>query len=116
VDVGADPSRVQGMSETFAHVREDMEQMGRIYRKIQEVYGNRVSIVYLDPRNHFSIAGYLIRQWKTRKIGVSDLFKSVFFGIRRGAVFYNGKWLNQDQLTEVDVILRRIELVREKGD
>lgn len=90
-----------------------MDTLGQIYRNIADYYGNDVSVVYLDPRNHLSIAGYLIKQCRHGKIGITELAKSLLFGIRRMAVFYNGKWINSDQETSADLILARIKELHE---
>jgi hypothetical protein len=103
------------MTDTFADVREEMEQIGEIYRKIYELYGEELSITYLDPRNHFSIIAYLLRKWKAGSIRFPEMCKSLFFGIRRGAFFYNGHWINPDQSLDKQKILQNIQWIREKG-
>ncbi|HEU5139994.1 MAG TPA: hypothetical protein VFT51_08475 [Bacillales bacterium] len=103
------------MSDTFSEVRVEMEQIGAVYREIEDVYGDDVSVIYLDPRNHFSIAAYLLKQWKTGSIGVQEFCRSLFCGIRRGSFFYNGRWINRDQTLNKEKILTRVQAIREKG-
>ncbi|HEX7064826.1 MAG TPA: hypothetical protein VF199_07135 [Bacillales bacterium] len=104
------------MGDTFSEVRVEMEQIGAVYRKIDEVYGDGISILFLDPRNHFSIAAYLLKQWKKGSIGFQEFGRSLFLGIRRGAFFYNGLWINSDQTLNKDEILTRVQAIREKGE
>lgn len=91
-----------------------MEVLGKIYRQIMTHYGDKVNVVYLDPRNHLSIAGYLLKQSQSGNIGISGLLKSIFFGIRRMAVFYNGTWVNPDKETDACEILKRIQNLHDK--
>ncbi|HEX7065772.1 MAG TPA: hypothetical protein VF199_11950 [Bacillales bacterium] len=104
------------MSDTFSEVRVEMEQIGAVYREVEDVFGDDVSVIYLDPRNHFSIAAYLLKQWKRGTIGFQEFCRSLFFGIRRGAFFYNGRWINRDQTLNKEKILARVKAIREKGE
>ncbi|HET7628851.1 MAG TPA: hypothetical protein VFK44_10725 [Bacillales bacterium] len=105
-----------GMADTFQHVRNDMGEVGAIYRNIRATYGESVSIVLLDPRNHFSIAAYLLKHWRRRKIGTTSLLRSLLFALRRKAVFYNGSWLNPDGVTNAEIIVERMESMRNEGE
>lgn len=103
------------MSDTFVDVRAEMEQIGVVYRRIHQQYGDEIDVTYLDPRNNFAILGYLLRRWKGRFIHFPEFCKSLFFGIRRGAFFYNGHWMNPDQTIDGGKILAQIKGIREKG-
>lgn len=93
-----------------------MEQIGRIYRDVRQMYENDISVTYMDPRNHFAIAGYLLGHWKNGSLRPADLLRSFCFGIHRGAVFYNGFWLNPDRSLDEREIVERIERIRRKGE
>ncbi|WP_158736194.1 hypothetical protein [Alteribacillus sp. YIM 98480] len=101
------------MHDTFKDVREEMEEIGIVYRDIRNKYGDETEIIYLDPRNTFSILVYFLRHWKAGSISFSELCKAICFGIRRSSFFYNGRWLNPDKTWKRDELLHKLEEIRQ---
>ncbi|MFB4164923.1 hypothetical protein ACE1TI_14105 [Alteribacillus sp. JSM 102045] len=100
------------MQDTFKDIRSEMEEIGVLYRELRALYGDEIEIIYLDPRNTFSIIGYFLRHWKAGSIRFSECCKAVFFEVRRCSFFYNGQLLNPDKTWEKEKLLQKLEEVR----
>lgn len=85
----------------------------RIYRRLRDIYGDRLAINMVDPKNTIAIVGYLIRSWRTGHVSGAQAAKNLALGIRPGAWFYNGSWLNPDKTTAEGEILDRVHRARE---
>ncbi|MGM7700190.1 hypothetical protein ACSVDE_00625 [Pseudalkalibacillus sp. Hm43] len=83
------------MSDQFEEDIHEMRETGKVYQEIVERFGDRLDVIYVDPRNTISIMDYMFRQLKRRQIGFTAMIKNTFWGSRRGAVFLNGHWMNQ---------------------
>lgn len=93
------------MDDQFQDDINEMRETGKIYQQIAERYGDRVNVVYVDPRNTISIIDYMFRQLRYKRIGFLSMLKNTFLGSRRGAVFLNGHWLNRHSSTDEDLIM-----------
>lgn len=80
----------------------------RIYRQLRDTYGDRLDINMVDPKNTIAIVRYLIGSWRKKQISAAQVGRNVALGIRPGAWFYNGRWLNPDGSTTEEAILDRI--------
>jgi hypothetical protein len=81
------------MQDTFSHHKAERENIGKVYRTIEEMFKEDVSIELLDPRNVICIASYFFRQVKHRKIGIREALFHLMKNIKREAVFINGTYV-----------------------
>ncbi|MFG6121176.1 hypothetical protein [Thalassobacillus sp. B23F22_16] len=81
------------MSDDFKHHEQDRIDMGRIYRQILIDYGDKVNIIFLDPRNLLSIAGYFITQANKGNISWLEGLSHFFLHIKFNAIFIDGQYL-----------------------
>lgn len=90
------------------------DDTGRIYRRLRQMLSDSLEINMVDPKNTIAIVGYLLRSWTKRHISARQFARDLVFGIRPGAWFYNGNWLNQDGAT-ADEILDRVIREQDHG-
>ncbi len=81
-----------------------MEDIGVLYQQIVKEYGDQMDLIYADPRNLISIAAYMLGQVLHGKIGLLEVVKNLFWRARRGAVFLNGRWLNDRTRTNEEIL------------
>ena len=81
------------MKETFKENRMERELIGRFYRKINQEYGEKVNVQFVDPRNLLFIWIYFFQQIKRNNISFLRMLKNVYFHIKRDAVFINGTYV-----------------------
>ncbi|WP_408009537.1 hypothetical protein ACJROX_04345 [Pseudalkalibacillus sp. A8] len=92
------------MNDQFADDRKEMEEIGILYQQIVNEYGDQMDLVYADPRNLISIAAYMFGHVRHGKIGLLEVMKNLFWRARRGAVFLNGRWLNDRARTNEEIL------------
>ncbi|WP_261130152.1 hypothetical protein [Bacillus sp. Marseille-Q3570] len=97
------------MSDQFEDDRKEMQEIGVLYQQIVKEYGDQVNLVYADPRNLISIAVYMFSQVRHGRIGLLDVLKNLFWRARRGAVFMNGRWINNNHSQSNKELLKRIQ-------
>ncbi|MFC7060882.1 hypothetical protein [Halobacillus seohaensis] len=88
---------IVNMSNEFKHHDDDREQMGQLYQRLDEKYGEQIHITFLDPRNLFALAGYFIKQVKNHHISPLEALKNFSSHIRYNALFINGQYSEKSQ-------------------
>lgn len=83
----------------------ERQSIGRIYRKITEEYGEKVTIQFVDPRNLLFIWIYFFQQIRRNNISILNMLKNIYFHIKINAVFINGIYV-KDHL-EYDKIIEK---------
>jgi hypothetical protein len=103
------------MSDQFHDDRKEMQEIGVLYQQIVKEYGDKVNLVYADPRNLISIVVYMFGQVRDGRIGLLEVFKNLFWRARRGAVFMNGRWINEPALSNNELLKRIQQEMNERG-
>ncbi|UII58474.1 hypothetical protein LS684_23070 (plasmid) [Cytobacillus spongiae] len=83
------------MEQDFTHHQKERVSLGELYRESIDTYGEKVSIIYCDPRNFLSIFIYFIRQAGRKKLPLHKVAFSILFHIKREAIFINGHFLKE---------------------
>ncbi|WP_349409621.1 hypothetical protein [Pseudalkalibacillus sp. SCS-8] len=92
------------MKEQFEDDLDEMRETGKIYQLVGERFGDRVNVTFVDPRNILTIMSFMFRHLMKREIGIGAMLKNTFWGSRRGAMFLNGHWINQNTQTDEEII------------
>lgn len=101
------------MKETFSCYDENRVKIGRIYHTIEkEIPGS--SIYFVDPRNHFTIIYYFLKQVKHMHIPLIPALRTILTSIKDGAVFVNGHFAGQTREMETESILKTIVCLTSK--
>ncbi|HUH08447.1 MAG TPA: hypothetical protein VML96_11680 [Egibacteraceae bacterium] len=83
-----------GETETYAHTRCRMEEMGRVYRAIVSEFDEAdVTVEVVDPRNMIWLLPSIWRDARRRGMSVTEALRQVFRGTSTAAVVADGKVL-----------------------
>ncbi|MCA0984709.1 hypothetical protein LCL89_11695 [Halobacillus yeomjeoni] len=89
--VCSDEDGLVHMEDEFKHHDEERMRLGEIYQRTLNEYGDRVDIIFLDPRNLLAILMYFVKQARKKQINKRTALKNILFHMKYGAIFINGR-------------------------
>lgn len=98
----------------FADRRAAIEAMGPVYRALRERFGDAVTIEVVDPRNLFSMAFLLLRDFWRYEVGVRDALTTIF-RLPVQAVVVNGRLVARSSWPDPEALVRLVERAAHDG-
>ncbi|MFQ3545487.1 hypothetical protein Q7A53_15495 [Halobacillus rhizosphaerae] len=99
-----DEDGLVSMKDAFNHHKEDRENLGNLYNKTRDKYGNEVSVTFVDPRNLLAISVYFVKRIRNRHISLAEAIKHILLDIKYNAVFVDGT--RTDNLSNYDQLIQ----------
>lgn len=100
----------------FSERRQTMEKMGGIYRRLRNLFGDRIQVDMVDPRNLFS---YTVLFWKGGRRGELPLRASCWNwikGFSTTAILVNGVPLAVGRVPSTEVAIQAVAEELKKAD
>ncbi|UFJ40247.1 hypothetical protein LOK74_19760 [Brevibacillus humidisoli] len=92
----------------FRERRQIMEEMGLLYRRLDEQFGEQVELDVIDPRNIILFVVVLWRQWRRKKVPLSQMLMHFSRGFHTKAIFVNGELVAAGEIPRYDLIADKV--------
>lgn len=95
----------------FRERRQIMEEVGVLYRKLEEDFGGKVELEIIDPRNLMSLLVILSKQWRKQKVPMRKKWLQFVKGYKANAVFVNGDLLVSGTVPSYELLHDKVNTV-----
>lgn len=85
----------------FPERRENMEEMGPLYRALRDRWGDAIDLHVVDPRNLPTLLGLLWRDVRARRVGPLGALRTLF-GVTVTSVVVDGRIVSRGRWPTVD--------------
>lgn len=92
----------------FAERRATMCAMGPLYRAIRDRFGEAVRLDVVDPRNALSLAGLMIRDFWTFRVGLAEAVRTLATLPVQG-VIVNGRLVARGEWPDPETVLSMLD-------
>lgn len=93
------------MTDSFDDNRKERQELGYLYRHTKDKFGDKVDIIYLDPRNLLMIYFYFMKHVKKGNIKLGIAILHLLMHLKRGAIFINGVYVKDNVEKTIDLYL-----------
>lgn len=88
-----------------------MVEMGELYRRLKETYGDQVKLEVIDPRNVVSFVIILWQQARRHRIGWRAFFHSFTKGLNIRAVLVNGEIVSYGKMPDMETVEQKVSRI-----
>lgn len=92
----------------FSERRTIMEEMGIVYRDLQNRFGSQIRLEIIDPRDILALFVILWQEGRRNRIGWKSMLRSMTRGMSSIAVFVNGELLAHGRVPSVETVSEKI--------
>ncbi|MFD1019758.1 hypothetical protein [Thalassobacillus hwangdonensis] len=85
------------MENEFAHHDDSRLRLGEWYRSMTDLYGEKVDITFIDPRNTLAILMYFGIQVKRGNVTAWRALRHVLMDMKYDAIFMNGRLTSNEE-------------------
>jgi len=105
-----------GLEHAFPERRKVMKEMGAVYMRLKEAFGDRARVQYIDPRNYIVLMHRLLTDVLTYKPPLLTAFKLLTLSFPFPAVIVNGRLLMAREIGDPEEIVEKVRAFVGRGD
>ncbi len=98
----------QTAERLFCENRSMMEQMGGIYRKLDEDFSGLIELEVIDPRNVLFLFAELWRTWRRKRLPWLQRVRYFAAGFRAAGIFIDGTPVAAESIADYKVIRTKV--------
>lgn len=105
-----------GFEHAFPERRKVMKEMGAVYMRLKEAFGDQARVQYIDPRNYIALMHRMFTDVLTYKPPLSTALKLLTLSFPFPAIIVNGRLLMAKEIGDPEEVVEKVREFVGRGD